>query len=153
MSKDAGIGKKNVFEMSPLEIENELGSYSEFIAKPSETVKTKVHTPDGEKPIIVSLQNYISDTIRNPRTNIHTLREIILDVRIRKMRDDIENQRSIRDGGSGSGSNNGVKKRRRNFVYKNKNKTRTASVMSRIKNNKNTKNTKKKNRTRVKTRK
>lgn len=151
MSKDAGIGKKNVFEMSPLEIENELGSYSEFIAKPSETVKTKVHTPDGEKPIIVSLQNYISDTIRNPRTNIHTLREIILDVRTRKMRDDIENQRHY--GGSGSGNSSGVKKRPRIFVYKNKNKTRMASVMSRIKNNKNTKNTKKKNRTRVKTRK
>lgn len=151
MSKDAGIGKKNVFEMSPLEIEKELGSYSEFIAKPSETVITKVRTPDGEKPIIVSLQKYISDTIRDPRTNIHTLRDIILDVRIRKMRDDIEKQRSIRDGGSGSSS--GVKKRRRNFVYKNKNKTRMASVMSRIKNNKNTKNTKKKNRTRVKTRK
>ena len=153
MSKDAGIGKKNVFEMSPQEIENELGSYSEFIAKPSETVKTKVRTSDGEKLIIVSLQKYISDTIRNPRTNVNTLRDIILDVRIRKMRDNIEKQRSIRDGGSGSGSNNGVKKRRRNFVYKNKNKTRMASVMSRIKNNKNTKNTKKKNRTRVKTRK
>lgn len=129
VSKDAGISKKNVFEMSPLEIENELGSYSDFIA------------------VIVGLQERISDTIRNPRTNINTLREIILDVRTRKMRDDIEKQRSSRDGGSG---NNGVKKRRRIFVYKNKNKTRMASVMSRIKHNK---NNKKKNRTRVKTRK
>jgi hypothetical protein len=87
VSERAQIGKKNVYEMTEDEMKREIDSYSDFVG--SETIMVDVKTIDGTMASVVSnLDRYITQKIEAapPSERIMIYRNILLDIRMRKMR-------------------------------------------------------------------
>jgi hypothetical protein len=90
VSERAQIGKKNVYEMTEDEMEREIDSYSDFVG--SETTMVDVKTIDGTMASVVgNLGKYITQKIeaasmKPPSEKITIYSNILLDIRMRKMR-------------------------------------------------------------------
>jgi hypothetical protein len=90
VSERAQIGKKNVYEMTEDEMKREIDSYSDFVG--SETTMVDVKTIDGTMASVVSnLGRYITQKIEEASVKPHSekikiYRDILLDIRMRKMR-------------------------------------------------------------------
>jgi cell fate (sporulation/competence/biofilm development) regulator YlbF (YheA/YmcA/DUF963 family) len=89
VSERAQIGKKNVYEMTEDEMKREIDSYSHFVQ--SETTMVDVKTIDGTMASVVGdLGKYITQKIeaasmKPPSEKITIYRNILLDIRMRKM--------------------------------------------------------------------